>query len=173
MTKKYLFCCFSLIFFSITCLQVSAQKVLQIEKYGKAKTEKLFIGHSFYYKVRNDDAWRFAYIEDLVVDQNMIQLGRIYVPLGNIEAIRYDRKIGKNLSRSVMIFGLSWSGFAAIGTATDGNPDTRYRWSDAIVTGTSMLIGGILPKMFKYKTIRFGKKKRLRMLDLEFKRIRP
>lgn len=173
MIKIYttLFWGLALLFLSHTGLQ--AQKVLQIEKYGSPKTEKMFIGHSFSYKVKNDDAWRHAYIEDLLVDQNVIQLGRTYVKLEDIEAIRYDRKFGRRAQNTLLIFGLSWSGYALVGTATDGNPETNYEWSDAIVTTSTALVGLALPKIFRYKTIRFGKRKRLRMLDLDFKNIRP
>ena len=152
---------------------LNAQKVLQIEKYGKAKTEKLYIGQFVTYKVKDDDAWRDAYIEDLLVDQNVVQLGPIYVNIDDIEAFRWKRGFSKKAGNSLMIFGISWSGYAFIGTATDGRDDTQYRWSDAIVTGTSVLLGWILPKTFKYRTVRFGKRKRLRILDLEFKQIRP
>ena len=173
MIKIYTTLFLGLVFTFLGSADLYAQKVLQIEKYGSPKTEKMFIGHSFSYKVKGDDAWRHAYIEDLLVDQDVIQLGRTYVKLEDIEAIRYDRKFGRRARNTLVLFGLSWSGYALIGTATDGNPETNYEWSDAIVTTSTALVGLALPKLFRYKTIRFGKRKRLRMLDLDFKDIRP
>ena len=173
MINRYLHYYLPFLVFIVASVSLSAQKVMQIEKYGRAKTEKIFIGQAITYKVKNDEAWRFAYIEDILVEENIVQLGTIYVKLENIEAIRYDRSFSRKASHSLLIFGASWSLFAAIGTATDGNPETHYQWSDAIVTGTSALFGWLMPKVFRYKIIRFGKKKRLRLLDLGFKKITP
>ena len=153
------------------CFGISSvwgQKVLQIERYGKARTEKIFIGEEITYKLKGEKEWRQGYIEDLLVDEKLIVLGNRYVKIDEIAAFRYYRPWTKAARLTFFWFGAGWSLFAAVGTLTDGNPDTNYRWSDAYVTGTSWFLAFIIPKVFKYKVVKFGVKKRLRLLDLRF-----
>jgi hypothetical protein len=63
------------------------------------------------------------------------------------------------------LFGLSWSGIAFVGTLTDKNPTTNYEWGDAILTGSTYATGFLLPRIFKYRIVEFGKRKRLRIMD--------
>jgi hypothetical protein len=159
-----------LLFFACCLLPgiVSGQKVLQIEKFGKAKTEKIDIGSYLIYQVNNDNIWSEGFIRDLRVDQNIIEFDDRFVNLDDITALRYERRWPKQLGTQLALFGVAWSGFALIGTLTDNNPDTNYRWSDAVVTGASVGIGLSLPLFVKDKTVKLGKRKRMRMLDLSF-----
>lgn len=148
---------------------VEGQKVLQIEKYGSPKTRKLFIGDEITFQVKGDEQWYTSQIADLLVEQDVIALDDRYVNLADIAAFRYERGWTRPASISLYTFGLAWSGFALIGTATDGDPSTRYQASDAIVSAVSLGLGFAVSKLFARKTIRFGKRRRLRMLDLRFK----
>jgi hypothetical protein len=49
---------------------------------------------------------------------------------------------------------------------TDGRPETSYRTSDAIVTGSALAVGLLLPKLISFRVKKIGKKYRLRLLDL-------
>lgn len=172
MKNNYHFLLFIVIlFFNIPDLK--AQKVLQIEKYGNPNTTKIFIGQSVTYRLKGDELWRFAYIEDILIEENTILLGNRYVNVESIDAFRYEKRFAKAASTSLFLFGAAWSGFAAVGTATDGNDATRYQWSDAIVTGSSWLLALISGKFLRYKTIKFGKRKRIRLLDISFQRVVP
>lgn len=163
-----------LLFFFITIiLSAHAQKVLQIEKYGSAKTKKLYIGQEITYKLKNDEYWYKGVIEDLRVDTNLIVLKDRYIALDSIEAFRRTVGWSKAARTSLYTFGAAWSGNALVGTLTDGNPKTNYLWSDAIVTGASWLTGWIAPQLFKNKVTPFGKKRRLRMLDLTLVKPKP
>lgn len=147
---------------------VSGQKVLQIEKFGSPKSEKIDMGTLLTYMVNDDGIWSQGYIRDLRVDQNIIEFDDRFVKLENITALRYERNWPKQIGTQLALFGLAWSGYALIGTLTDGNPDTNYRWSDAAVTGAAAGIGFTLPLFIGDRTVKLGKKKRLRMLDLRF-----
>ena len=57
----------SAFFFSIDS---HAQKVLQIERYGRAETEKIFIGEGIEYQLTDSKDWRYAVIEDINIEQN-------------------------------------------------------------------------------------------------------
>lgn len=144
------------------------QQALQIETYGKAKTQKIFAGEELEYRMKGTEDWRLGIIENFRADQGLIVLGDRYVRPDDIAAFRYHRPGMKRFGLQLGVFGLAWSGFAAIGTATDNNPETRYRWSDAIVTASAITVGLALPKVFQFRTIRFGKRKRLRIVDLNF-----
>ncbi|MCO6476127.1 MAG: hypothetical protein J5I94_05860 [Phaeodactylibacter sp.] len=148
---------------------LSAQKVLQIEKYGKARTEKMYIGDPITYQLRGEDVFRDGYIENIKVKDSLILLSNRYVKVGDISALRYERTWPKATGISLFFFGVGWSGLAAIGTAFDGNDDTRYRWSDAIVSATSLSLSFAIPRLFRNKDVRIGKRRRLRLLDLRFK----
>lgn len=160
-----------LLFFCNVCLlslSLSAQKVLQIERFGRAKTEKIFIGEGIEYRVKGSKEWRYAVIEDINIDQNLIVLADRYLEPDKIDAFRYYRPYSQKLGIQVMAFGLAWSGFALVGTAVDGNPETKYKLSDGIVTATALATGYGISQLLKYKTIRFGKRKRLRLVDITF-----
>lgn len=156
-----------------SCWFANAQKVLQIEKYGSPKTKKMYIGQEINYKLKNDEVWYRGVIEDLNIERNWIVMRDRYVPLDSIEAFRRPKGWSKSVRTSLYTFGAGWSSLALVGTLTDNNPDTHYLWSDAVVTGTSWLTGWIIPKIFKNKITKFGKKRRLRMLDLTFKKEAP
>ncbi|GAB5551602.1 MAG: hypothetical protein Sapg2KO_11930 [Saprospiraceae bacterium] len=147
---------------------IFAQKVLQIEKFGDPVTEKINIGAFLTYQLKNDDIWSQGYIRDLRIDLDVIELDDRFVNINDIAAFQYRRTWPKKVGTQLALFGLAWSGYALIGTLTDGNPDTNYQWSDAIVTGAAAGIGLSLPLVFGKKTIRFDKRRRLRMLDITF-----
>lgn len=155
--------CFMLLF-AMSALQ--AQKVLQIEKAGRAKTKKIYIGEVINYKLQGDEVWYTGYIEDIKVEENLLVMKDRYVDVSKIEKMRRPHGWSKPTRSALYLFGASWSANALIGTLTDGNPETRYRWSDAIVTAGSWAIGWVIPKIFRYKIMNFGKKRRLRVLDL-------
>ena len=147
---------------------LNGQKVLQIERAGKIKAEKIFIGQAFHYKLNGTEEFQFGVIEDLKVEDGIILFTDRFVKVEDIAAIRYNKRWAQGVGTSLFWFGTGWSLFAAVGTATDDDPETNYRWSDAIVSATAITSSFILSKAFKYKTIRFGKRKRLRLLEISF-----
>jgi hypothetical protein len=159
----------STLLFTLCCpFHLHAQKVVQIERYGRAETEKIFIGEGIEYQLKDTKEWRYAVIEDINVEQNLIVLADRYLDPDKIAAFRYYRPISRNLGFQMMTFGVAWSGYALVGTALDRDPDTSYRLSDGIVTATSVAAGYGVMKLFKYKKIKFGKRKRLRLVDIRF-----
>lgn len=144
------------------------QKIMQIETSGRVKAKKIFKGESIEYLMRGSETWSNGVIEDFNIERNLIVLGDRYVKVDEISAIRYYKAGARRMGAQLAIFGVAWSTFAAIGTATDGNPDTNYKWSDAVVTGTAAGLGLAYSKLFRYKKYKFGKRRRLRLLDLTF-----
>jgi hypothetical protein len=150
-------------FFGITGF---SQKFLQIETYGKPKAEKLFIGQGITYQLKDSKDWHYVVIEDLIIDQQLIQTVRGYLKLSDIAELREERGWPQVLKTSLYTFGAGWSLFAAVGFATDGRPETSYRKGDAILTASTLASGWLVSKIFKYKNIKLGKRKNLRMIEI-------
>lgn len=144
------------------------QKFLQIERAGQVKAEKIFIGQTVFYRLKGSNEFRAGQIEDLKVDEEIILFVDSYVKIDQVDAFRYQRNWSKSVGTSLFWFGAGWSFFAAIGTATDDDPTTSYRWSDAVVSASTITTSFVVSKAFKYRTIRFGKRKRLRILEVAF-----
>jgi len=147
-----------------------SQQILLLEKINSAQTEKIYEGSYLQYQVAEDDSWYGGEIVELREDiQALIFTDRI-VSLDRIVRLRQRRSWPFNLGYSLATFGTAWSGFALIGTATDGDPDTRYRGSDAIVSGVSIGTGLLVAAVFGNKKIRVGdgRKRRLRIIDVSF-----
>ncbi len=141
---------------------------MQIETSGRVKTKKIFKGEGLEYLLRGSKTWTYGVIEDFNIDSNLIVFGDRYVKVDEIKAIRYYKPAARRMGAQLALFGAAWSAFAAIGTATDGNPDTNYRWSDAVVTGSAMGLGYAYSQLFKYKKYKIGKRRKLRLIDLTF-----
>ena len=161
---------FYLLVLLIATATVSAQRVLLVEKLNSAQTTKLYVGSYIQYRLVDDKTWYGERIYDLREDTQALVFPDRYVPIENIVMMRQRKPAAKALGLMLVTFGLSWSGFAAIGTATDGNPDTNYRWSDAAVTGVSVGTGMLLPALFGTRKMRFGedRRMRLRIIDITF-----
>ena len=145
------------------------QRVMQIERYGNPKSRKIFIGEEITYRLKNDKTWYTRAIEDYRLDQNMIVAADRYIKVDEIAALRYERGWPRVLGRQLFWFGTGWSFYGLVGFAVDGNPNTHYRWADAIVTGTSWTTALLLPKIFKYKKIKINDRRRLRLVDINFR----
>ncbi|HRF40971.1 MAG TPA: hypothetical protein PK198_19405 [Saprospiraceae bacterium] len=149
------------------CIPVEAQVFMQIERSGRPKAQRIYPGEVIQYRYQGQ--WYAGEIQELLFDVNMVVLTRHTVRLSDIEALRYQRRWPKPVGSQIALFGLSWSAWALIGTATDNEPGLDYRWSDAAVTATAVGAGLALPALVKkYRIVEMGKKRRLRILDLNF-----
>lgn len=149
---------------------VFGQKYLQIEKTGSLYTRKIPVGEVLTYRLSDDITWYTGEIVRLLPEDSIVLFHDRFVKLGQIQAFRYARRAPASIGQSLFWFGVGWSAFAIVGTATDdvgklGVPD--YRWSDALVSSTTIGTSWLIPRIFKYRIIRFGNKKRLRILDLD------
>jgi hypothetical protein len=156
----------------LATLPLSAQKVMQIERYGSPQTKKILIGDVIEYQIEGEDFFRTGYIEDFKVEDNLIQLGNFYLDVEEIAALRFTRRWARTGGAGLMLFGAAWSGFALLGYTTDGDPNTNYRTLDAVVSLTSVGLGYGISRLFRYKVVRFNNRRWLRLLDLSFKQDR-
>ncbi len=149
----------------------SAQKFIQMEKYGSPKVKKYFIGEEITYKLKEfPDDWTTSIIEDIVMEENLVVFNNRTIKLDEITTIRsfkparWSVPISKNLYR----FGLSWGFFSLLGPLV-GFPIT---WAALIVPATAYTTGFLIKNLFRHRTYRLGKRRWLRMLDMS-QRIGP
>lgn len=149
---------------------LSAQRVLLVEKLNSPRTLKIYEGNYIQYRLVDDKDWYRGRIEGLRDDVQLIAFEDRLVPLADVATLRQGRSWARNIGTMLTTFGVAWSLFAVVGTATDGNPDTRYEWSDAIVTGAFSGTGLVLPLVLGDKRMHVGegKKRRLRIIDIRF-----
>jgi hypothetical protein len=139
---------------------------LQLEKVGSMKVTKISLGSVITYSIKEGQGWYTSEIADFMYKDQLISMADRTIPLKEITALRYQRTWPKAMGRQIGLFGLSWSGYAFIGTLTDGRPETFYKASDAIVTGSALAVGLLLPKLISFRVKKIGNKYRLRLLDL-------
>ena len=158
-----------LVVLSILCATPSAysQKLLQLEKSGSLKTVRFYTGDVMTFMLRNDDkGWHTRTIEDFDLANNRIVFHNYVLPLDSIEMIQLNRNqvmqiVGGALQGggvNMMLFSTYYSVFR----------DRSMEWGTFISGAANVGIGTLLRKLFRKKRFKPGKRKRLRLLDLNF-----
>ena len=153
-----------LAFFLLAALPLHAQKVLQMEKRGKVKTKKFYLGEEIIFRLKGSKAWYNDIMIDIKVEENIIVFSERFVKVSDITMIKKYRRGAKIAEGSLYSFGLSWLGFSLLGTL-DGVPLNDLAWK---VPTSSVGLGFLIRRIFNVKKYRIGKKRKLRVLDLSF-----
>ena len=160
---------FFFLFVSFLIPSGTAQKFLQIEKVNSLKVRKFYIGDEITFQVEDfPDYWRTEIIDNILVEEEVLLFSQGMVNVGDIKAIRtYDtRPLANRASIGLYSFGAGWVFFSLADALLGG----ALTWSVAIVSGTAFATGFIFKQIFKHRTHKIGKRKRLRLLDLTFKK---
>lgn len=159
----------------LSCLissPVIAQKVLQMEKYGKLKTKKYFIGQDLVFQLNGKKDWYHETIQDILVDEKLILFPTRIVKLEDITAIKSFKNRGwsRGLSNNAYVASGAFVGLSLFTTAIG-----YWELSPAsiIIPGVTVVVAWIIRKIFKSRTYKIGKKRKLRLLDLNFHPIHP
>lgn len=161
---KSIICCF---LFSFCSLFLFGQKYIQIETRNRYKVKRFTIGETLTFKLEGkDEVWRTQEITNILPEQNIILMDNKMVRIENIACFRRNRTFFQAAARQLYKFGAGW----LLYTAGD-HLVFKTKWSkkDLNVPVASVATGFILQKAFKYKYTRFGNRKRLRLIDLNFK----
>lgn len=159
---KYLMLSFCLLF----CNNAFAQKVLQIEKYGKAATKKIYLGEQITFQLKGDKDWYSEILVDIKVKEQILVLTDRYVKVDDIVTLKTFKsaRMAKSLQYSLYSFAASWA-FYSLGATLFEEPLTDLAWQ---VPTSSIVLGWTIRKLFDSKKIRIGKRRRLRALDIGF-----
>ncbi len=160
-----------LILFLVSTLFLNGQKLLQLEKVGKYKVEKIYLGEPLFVKtVQNPDTWYESVIEDVSIEANAIIFPNRIIPLEDIVAIKRYRKSGMHgYGRSLQYSALGPIVYEGIYGLV--NPPIEWK-SLAYFSGGSFLLGSLM-RLIPPRQYKMGKKYRLRVLDLTFYKPTP
>ena len=163
---RYLTLTFILAFVLFSTPQVEAQKFLQMEKIGSLKVKKYYVGDVLTFQLRGEgDYWFTEAIEDILQAEGLVLFAHRVVKVEDIVAIRtYKMKRWSvPLSKNLVRFGVSWGVLSLLGTLGG----VSLTWAAAIVPAGAFVIAGIIRVAFKKRTYKIGKKRRLRLLDMD------
>lgn len=162
-------------FMLILSLQVglTAQKVLQIEKLGKAKTEKLYIGESIFIQTKDNPDWFKGVIDDLLPDAQAVVFYDRIIPIQDITAVKFRKKSAMNgMGKALQWSWIVPAGYQAVYDLVEpvSSEERKEAWkATAIISGGTFLLGSIM-RLIPPKKLKFGEgeRRRLRVLDLTF-----
>ncbi len=154
---------FGLILFLGISNLVFGQKFLQIEKYGSPKVKKFYIGDDLTYRIKGDKTWYTGTIQDLIIAEDIILFENRFVKMGDITMMRKRLGWSQKIGTQLYIFAGSWLFFSGTAALVGW---WEVRWDTAIIAGSALVTGFLIKKIFKYKKYKFGKRRRLRMLDI-------
>lgn len=154
-------------------LSSTAQKLLQIEKRNSLKTQRYYIGDEVVFQLEgDDDFWYREKIKDILVDANSVLFTNRIINISKITKIRSfkNQSWSRGLSNNAFVAAGGFTGLSLLAAAL-----TEFMLSGAsiIIPGTAVIAGLAIRLIFKRKTYRMGKKRRLRVLDLTFYKVGP
>ena len=152
--------------FVIAFLPAKAQKILQMEKRGKVKTKKHFLGDELTFQLNGNSDWYTDVIIDIKVEDEIIVFSERFVKVGDIRTIKSYKNahFAKQTKTGLYSFGAAWLLFSLGGTIA-GQPLNDLNWKVPVV---SIGLGFLIKKIFYTRKYKIGKRRRLRALDISF-----
>jgi hypothetical protein len=164
MFLKKIILCLSFLLAFIFCF---GQKYVQVETVNRLKVKRFTIGTELTFQLKGkDQPWYTRTITGIVPEQNIILFDNEMVKIQNIQFFRFQRVFLQGFAKQLYRFGVAWVAYGAIADVFD---QYTLKKSDGYVAATAIASGFLLQKGFKYKYTRFGRRKRLRLIDLSFK----
>lgn len=162
MKISYLLLCF----FLLSIIPAHAQKVLQMEKRGKVKTKKYYLGEELTFQLKGGSDWYTDVMIDIKVEEEIIVFSERFVKVGDIKTIKSykNARFANRAEKGLYSFGAAWLLFSLGGTLA-GEPLNDLTWK---VPAASVGLGFLIKKLFYTRKYRIGKKRRLRVLDISF-----
>ncbi len=136
-----------------------AKIFLQIEEIGNDNYIRLVLGDKMRFQSDDmPDLWKDARITKLMPEKSLVILDNGYYKPDQILAYRYTNRGMTIFGGSLLTFSTTWFVFG--GLARD--MDTQ----DVIIGMTSAGIGALFSFILNKKTVKFGKKNHLRIMDV-------
>lgn len=158
----------TLLFTSLLCTCVRAQRVLLFEKLTSSSSERMYEGELLKFRLQGDNFFQEGLITEMRPDIQALVINDRFIMLDEIEVVHQGTTLAGATGYSLMTFGLGWSFWSLAGNYTDGDPTTNYETRDLMVTLTSAGTGFLLTRLLGRKRFRTGRYKRLRVVDTSF-----
>lgn len=144
---------------------VFGQKMVLLERANRAKTTKLYIGQALRFRLAGaEDYWYDRTITEILPESNTLLLDNFPVKLDSIVALRVRRKpVIRLIGGTLFTFGASLA-VATTAAAIYRDRDTAY--GALYGTAAASLATGAL--MSTKRTLKLGKKHRLRIIEIKF-----
>lgn len=155
-----------LFFLALAPISLSGQKLLQIEKSGTLKTERFYIGDEVTFQLADDDGWYTRTIQDINVEANMLIFPKGSVNINDIQKVRTFKN--RNWSRALNINALYGSASFVVLSLLGTLADVALTMATLTIPASTIIVTSVIRFVFRHKTHRMGKRKRLRVLDLTF-----
>ena len=143
-------------------VQATGEKYIQLEKYGSAKVKKYRVGTTFTFYTNGD--WRTEDIENIISKDSIIVFTNGYVKVGDIEKISiasWKQRFFKVQEKALISFGGAWAIYSIF--------DPKNYKTNYIFAGSTIATGFLLGKLARPKIIKLGKRRRLRLMEINLK----
>ena len=159
----------ALLFVLSSCQIGVSQKIIQLEFRNRVKSDKIHIGETFYYQLQSlKGVWIEGTVKDILVEKDAIEFHDRLVILDQIRAIRFDMPksdfVSSKLPAALIGFSYTWTFWATVAWIAGETITTGVLLVPVIAYTT----GKLLKALFGKRTYRLGKRKSLRLLDLNF-----
>ncbi|NNE27611.1 MAG: hypothetical protein HKN09_12275 [Saprospiraceae bacterium] len=155
----------TIFFFLIFTSAAHAQVFLQLEKYNDPNTIKIQAGEYLSYTLKEyPDVWRKAQIQRIDYEGNLIVFDEGFRTIDEFEKIRLYRGWAKAVGYGLMQFSAGWYLFGGIATLTQSDYTMSER--EIIIGGIFAGVGFLVKQLFYKRTIKLGKRNRLRIVDI-------
>lgn len=146
---------------------IEAQMILQLEKTGSVKKIRYYVGDVIEFQTKQfPEVWQKRLITAILPDQNIFKSDDDIFNVSMITHIRRDSRYNPIISVFLISGGVA-SILASTGFYLRGfRPDSWLL--PIVIPAAAIIIGWLLRKYGKKKTIRIGPNRRLRTLDLNF-----
>ncbi len=159
-------CLIILLLCCLSAKNIAAQQYLQIEKRNSTKVRRFVAGDVIEYKMKGkQEAWKTEEIQRIVVENDILIMPNGMIKIADIEKLRFERYLTNALQKILYTFGASWAFWKTVGTIIKKDSFERR---DIAIIGTSLGAGYLIRKAFKYRVMKMGYKRRLRVIDLNF-----
>ncbi len=157
--------CLSLFLLLVFSSKISAQDFLSIKDQNGLGVMRIYTGNSFLVKLNGEDSWQEAELNALLPPDTIILEGR-KLSLNSIKAIRSDRAFPAHAGSMLAVAGLGYAGIYAVnGLLSDSRPLLS---NSALITSSSLFLGGSLIRMTSKRVFRFGRKYQLSIIHFNF-----
>ncbi len=148
-----------------------AQIYLQLERAGTVKVRKYASGEYITFKsTEHPEYWQHGPIYKILPEEKSVVFADRITYLRDISHFRYKRSWPQAIGNNLMVFGISWFGFAGLIELTSELDliDSPYRFGTdtAIIGGTALVTGFLTKRLFTTVTKKINKRNRLRIIDL-------